>query len=223
MCVCVCVCDWTFQHKGHAPEWSHLVDGFYAFKASDVLSKVCFVASIGHIVYACRLCPTDIANQFNFIFKPNLQTEVKPIGVLFDECGLSFDQHSYRLFTYIDGVVSDRVALRMRGAELVKRLAHTSGGATSSSDAKSSKADIDRLFELWLEKVDLFGSRGSDCDSLWSGIDSSESAPTQMRKTNQASRAMILRRLRFREKQQGHLQCGTMGTLLPQTTPSTQT
>jgi hypothetical protein len=51
------------REHGHSPSWSHLLPGFYCLRQFDA-NLVCFVASIGHTVFACPVSSTQVGNQF---------------------------------------------------------------------------------------------------------------------------------------------------------------
>jgi len=55
------VCPVPCPERGHSPEWSHLGAGLFGFGLKGEMSRITvFSASIGNIVYACRLYATYI-------------------------------------------------------------------------------------------------------------------------------------------------------------------
>jgi hypothetical protein len=166
------------REHGHVPQWSHLKPEFYCFKQTDTFSLVCYVASIGHTVYACPLFSTPVHNEFDLVFQPSFHKSLQSIAVVFAKAGITDDAAAYKLWWVPQRFGIDRVTIRMDGAEPAVPPTRAKSKAKSSHEEHVEPEDDDE-FEAFLEKVEGFAARDSDCDSLCSSQDTDQSSSDQ--------------------------------------------
>jgi hypothetical protein len=161
------------REHGHSPEWSHLRPGFYCFKHLDFL-LVCFVASIGHTVFACPLSSTAANQEYEFVYRPLFHKAFKPIGLVFDCAGLTDDVEAYKLDYEAKDFRIDRVVIMMTGAAVIERPARATAAAASSHEGPAvdvEECDDDQELRDYFAKVDDVAD--SDCESVCSSKDTS--------------------------------------------------
>jgi virulence-associated protein VagC len=166
------------KEHGHVPQWSHLKPEFYLFKQTDTLSIVCYVASVGHTVYACQLCMTTANKEFDLVLKPAFHRSLKSIAVVFGEAGITDDAAAYKLWWVPQRFGADRVTIRIEGAELVVLPTRAKSKAKSSHEEHVEPED-DAEFEAFMEKVEGLAARDSECDSLCSSQDTDQSSSNE--------------------------------------------
>ena len=161
------------REHGHSPEWSHLRPGFYCFKHLD-FNLVCFVASIGHTVFACPLSSTAANQEYEFVYRPLFHKAFKPIGLVFDCAGLTDDVETYKLDYEAKDFRIDRVVIMMTGAAVIERPARATAAAASSHEGPAVDAeecDDDQELRDYFAKVDDVAD--SDFESVCSSKDTS--------------------------------------------------
>jgi hypothetical protein len=163
------------REHGHVPQWSHLKPDFYCFKQTDTFSLVCYVASIGHTVYACPLFSTPANNEFDLVLQPAFHKSLKSIAVVFAEAGITDDAVAYKLWWVPQRFGIDRVTIRMDGAEPAVPPTRAKSKAKSSQEEHVEPED-DAELEAFLEKVEGLAARDSECDSLCSSDDTDQSS-----------------------------------------------
>lgn len=161
---------------GHSPEWSHLQDGFFCLRASPSHQVVCFVASVGHTVYAFPLTSTERSDRFDLLFQPPFYEQCRPIELLLQEAGLHVALDVFWLDICPVEFCQDRVTVRIVGAEPAVR---PKGKARASPEAGQKRApdveeeDSPDAFQRMVERM---CNQGSDCDSFCSSDDTDKSS-----------------------------------------------
>jgi hypothetical protein len=156
------------REHGHSPSWSHLTPGFYCFRQAEA-NLVCFVASIGHTVFACPVSSTPVNKEYEFTFRPSFHKAFMPIGLVFDESGLTDDAVVYKLACEAKEFRIDRVVIMIIGAEMVERPVRATAAAASSHEAAAvdrAECDDDQELYDYFAKVDA--PADSECESLCS-------------------------------------------------------
>jgi hypothetical protein len=161
------------REHGHSPSWSHLRPGFYCFRQFDA-NLVCFVASIGHTVFACPVSSTLVNRQYEFKFRPSFHKVFRPIGLVFNDASMTDEAEAHKL-TYTASVFSiDRVAIMISGADAVERPVRAPGAAASAHEvpaADGAECEVDQELYDYFAKVDA--AADSECESLCSSKDTS--------------------------------------------------
>jgi len=155
------------KEHGHAPRLSHLRSGFFCFRPKPSETMVCYVASIGTVVYACPLSATVKRNEFDMVLAM-FESQFKPMPLVLDDWGIDETAESYSLTWTASSFAKDRVTIRMTGAEKVRRPVHD-----PSADSVASDVDID------FDNIGLLTALDEDVDSVCSSDDSDVSGDSE--------------------------------------------
>lgn len=160
---------------GHSPQWSHLGAGFFCLRAAGGSGNfVCFVATIGYLVYACPLNSTEKHTEFDLLTRPLFHTAFRPIEVVLSEAGFGDQAVVFRLDIEVAEVRDDRIKVRMVGVDPVSPpRTQASDKAKSSVDAAVEGASLsEEAYASMMEKLETFEHANSDCASLVSSDES---------------------------------------------------
>lgn len=158
--------------SGHCPKFAYLGAGLFCF-VPDLMSRfVCYVATIGYTVFGLPLSSTALGNQFDLRFEAPFHEAMKPLPELLALWGISDVAQCvvHSLDWTIQGIESDRVVLRITGAERVRKPSGVPGAA-AAPDLVEAEVELafDKIGLLEEEEQDL----ASVCSSDESGASSS--------------------------------------------------
>ena len=173
------------REHGHSPLWSHLPPGFLCFVVGQH-KLVCFVATLGHTVYAAPLNSTVVGREYDLFLQTPFCDLLRPLALVLDQAQIPDDRSTdvYSLEVSPVRFSSDRVTLRILEATPVP-FRQPAARASSSKEVEQEKDFGEAEYAEMCAKLDTIGEAESDLESLCSS--SEEDTDTEEEQESEAS------------------------------------